>query len=178
MLLDCGIPLEHVFIKPHYDNKDGVVFKRKHYINTLYKKEKYSNKFNYNIEYMILPEIVDMYTLWVWLHEIGHYMQKHLDDTRPLVLHEYEAEMYAESIIKLCPIYKIDKINIYSEINNQFCKKVFFINLDYCINTSKNYVKTYLDKINENDLELSLYKTIENYIFTKSVNYISNKVEY
>lgn len=114
VLIDSKIPLENVYIKPSCDGPSGAILRAKYNtnpkLNSLQnKKYNYSNIINKNTIYLILPEIVDLYTLCVWIHEIGHYVLKHLDDDQPNYIHEYEAEIYVKTIIRLCPVKKTYK---------------------------------------------------------------------
>lgn len=151
VLLDSGFPLENVYIKPAYDNKNGSIFRvRKLGIhqfksNILKTPYNYSNKFDTFTTYMILPEIMDLDTLCVWIHEIGHYMQGHLSDERPKYIHEYEAEMYVATIMRMCPIKKgpsyYPEHTIYQHN----------INLKYYLICAQNYIKSYI----KDDMEVT-----------------------
>lgn len=179
-LLDCGIPLENVLIKPHYENNGGVAFrrrsfsdiefnliKRKYTAKQLSSKLHYSNTFEFNKIYLILPEIVDQYTLHVWLHEIGHYMQHYYEGykSKPSFVEEYQAEMYANTIIKFCPIE--EKKSYWTE---DFNKHYFNIDLQYNINSGRRYVQSHLEKAKYLDL-CFMTPEIQNYLDTEVVLY-------
>jgi len=54
--------------------------------------------------YIFVPEIVDTWTIHAWLHEIGHYVLGHCDDSdKPIYIKEYEAEKYSIDKGKECP---------------------------------------------------------------------------
>lgn len=144
VLLDSGFPLENVYIKPAYDNKNGIIFRKRTLnipqfkANILSTPYNYSNKFDTFTTYMILPEIVDLNTLCVWIHEIGHYMQGHLSDERPVYIHEYEAEMYAATIMRMCPIEKGPTYN------PEYTLHIHNIHLKYYLICAQNYIKSYI----------------------------------
>jgi len=173
VLLDSGINLENVLIKPSYLDKNGscLIINSKLDYKTKIKKQLFTNQINTNQIYLILPEIVDLTTLWVCVHEIGHYVLNHLTDDRPDYIHEYEAENYANTIIKLCPL----ETGVY-EYENIYFKNIHNIYITTNINRAKRYVKSYYDTYMNNltyskTIELSKYKSlnkdIKNYINTE-----------
>jgi len=168
-LLDSGFDLDNVYIAPN--TCGGIIFRQnskyfKHFNAKHLNREIYqhlSNKFEFGKIYIILPEITKLMDVWTWLHEIGHYMCQHLDDTRPDFIHEYEAEKYAETFIKQCPI--IDGPSYYP----QYTKNIHNVYLECCINNAKDYVKTFIDKLaNDDVLVLNTYmnKNIDKYVNT------------
>jgi len=112
---------------------------------------------------MILPEIVDLHTLCVWIHEVGHYMQNHLGDNRPNFVHEYEAEMYVKAIIALCPIEKTE-----SYYTKNYPLLMHQCNLIYCLRVGQEYVKSFIDN-EKNHLRKTYFlsKNIESYLETE-----------
>ena len=174
VLIDCGIDLRNVLIKPSYDNRNGILIKystTNEYNVAFTTKDiksqpyNYSNTLFYGETYMILPEIIDLYTLCVWLHEIGHYMQNHINDKRPTFIQEYEAEMYVKTMITLCPIEKSP-----SYYNKNYPLIFHEINLTYYMKGAQNYVKSYIEKEKtlpntaqyySNDVESFITKTFE-----------------
>lgn len=194
VLLDCGIPLENFFVKPHYESTSGICFTRnkfdpnkypllskdaayKHYFNDekyttkdLTQPYNYSNKFNKDEVYIIVPEIVDQYTLYVWLHEIGHYIQHHYEgyEQKPSFVKEYEAENYARTLMRLCPVEETERF--YSK---NFAQNMFDINLQYAINSGKDYVKSHFEKAKFCEKVLNMTPQIKEYLDNKVVLYNS-----
>jgi len=171
VLIDCGIDLRNVLIKPAYDNDDGVIFNysssnqyKVAYTTKDLKKQpyNYSNTLFYGETYMILPEIVDLYTLCVWIHETGHYMM-HINDTRPDFVKEYEAEMYVNTIIKLCPIEKPESCD-----SKNYPLRIHQIELTYYMILAQDYVKSFIKKdLTKPNMGHYLSKDIESFINTK-----------
>lgn len=170
-LFDSGFDLDNVYIAPNISG--GIIFRHKtnalgamNFTAKNLDRDRYrhlSNTFEYGTIYMILPEITSLNSVWTWLHEIGHYMCQHLDDKRPDFIHEYEAEKYAETFIKQCPVVKGPSYYPEYTIN------VHNIHLQYCINNAKAYVKTFIDKQAVNNayaLDLYMDKHIDEYVNT------------
>jgi hypothetical protein len=174
-LFDCGFDLDNVYIAPN--TSGGMIFQyglprdykslERTFTAKDLKSERYStysNTFEYDKLYMLLPEINDLHGLSTWLHEIGHYMCGHMGkDPRPKFIKEYEAEMYSKTLLKLCPIepgpsyypqYTINVHNIY---------------LQSSINSGKNYIKSFLSDADE--------RVKREYLSATVLDYIENEVE-
>lgn len=148
LLIDSGIPLENVFV--HNFNRNGQCTRYNYSSKFEFENFKTSNIIQKNQYYLVLPEIKDYYTASVWIHEIAHYIFKHLDDKRPLFIHEYEAETYSEKMLNKLEI----DYSFSHKISLESSKRIHQLELDIVQTHRLYYVHSYVKKsdLNKNIL--------------------------
>jgi len=174
-LIDSQIDLSSVYIQDINRNGSCVLFKKtKRYGNVdLFNGVKFSNVFDKDKEYLILPELKEnynrldyFYTASVWIHEIAHYIFKHnIDSINHTIKHEYEACLYSEKILEKMPIYSS------SLPTCEFGKKISEhdinirnILLKYVKYTNRSYVKSFYDKMSSTQKMFFVNEEIKKYI--------------
>ena len=95
LLIDSGIELENVLV--HNYGQFGLAGKT--FTNyTFHECDGINLKFKIphpELPYIVVPEITGWWEMHAWLHEIGHYVNKHYASSKPTYIKEYEAEKYS-----------------------------------------------------------------------------------
>ena len=95
LLIDSGIELENVLV--HNYGQFGLAGKT--FTNyTFHECDGINIKFKIphpELPYIVVPEITGWWELRAWIHEIGHYVNKHYASSKPTYIKEYEAEKYS-----------------------------------------------------------------------------------
>lgn len=104
VVIDSGINLENVLV--HDLGQFGFAGRSYTYDTfTTYQDIRYDFKMPLAQKpYIVVPEITGWWEFRAWLHEVGHYKNKHYCELiKPTYIQEYEAEKYCLDMAILCP---------------------------------------------------------------------------
>jgi len=101
LVISTNIQLENVIV--HNYGPWGLAGRRSFYNYTTHESGGTEFKIPIPIKgepYIIVPEIIGSWEFHAWIHEIGHYVHKHYESSKPMYVKEYEAEKYSLDTIK------------------------------------------------------------------------------